>query len=43
MPRERRRKRPEQQPSASSTVLPRRLKVGVRFTDETGEWEIVGG
>lgn len=34
------RKKPETRPLASTSVLPMQLKVGDRFTDETGEWEI---
>lgn len=33
------RKKPEEKPSATS-VLPMQLRIGDRFTDETGEWEI---
>src|SRR5262245_16448069 len=32
---------PETPPASSTSVLPMQLRAGDRFTDETGEWEIV--
>jgi hypothetical protein len=34
-------RKPDTEPSSSHLVLPMQLQVGDRFTDETGEWEIV--
>jgi hypothetical protein len=41
------RPRPEKQsapaaPPAASKILPMELRVGDRFVDETGEWEVIG-
>ena len=35
--------KPEKKPDppASTRILPMQLKVGDRFTDETGEWEVI--
>ncbi len=36
----RRRRQPDREPTLS--VLPMQLRVGDRFTDEEGEWEVAG-
>jgi hypothetical protein len=35
-------KKTVQEPPRAGSVLPMELRVGDRFTDETGEWEITG-
>lgn len=42
MPRPPKGSEPEQAASQPSSVLPMQLRVGDRFTDDRGEWEIVG-
>jgi hypothetical protein len=37
-----RKERKDELKSTSTSVLPMQLQVGDRFTDERGEWEIVG-
>jgi hypothetical protein len=40
------RQRPENTPASTPpdarTILPMQLRVGDRFADETGEWEVIG-
>ncbi len=39
MPTQRRRQKPDRKPTLA--ILPMQLRVGDRFTDEEGEWEVV--